>query len=109
MLGSVRFVLSGVCAVVHEQELNVLGVLDEEDLVTGGDHVLRLLVAAVSNLPSESSISIPSKMSIAMASYFATAQIAGVVCSSGKTDLWHSSLAREPSTDTTVDTLGLAP
>ena len=43
-------VLSGVCTVVHEQELNVLGVLDEEDLVARGDHVSRLLVAAVADL-----------------------------------------------------------
>lgn len=53
-------VLSGVCAVVHEEELDVLGVLDEEDLVAGGDHVSRLLVAAVADL-SQIPISIPFK------------------------------------------------
>jgi hypothetical protein len=35
---------------VHEKELNVLGVLDEESLVAGGHHVLSLLVATVADL-----------------------------------------------------------
>lgn len=43
-------ILSGVGAVVHEQELNVLGVVDEEGLVARRHHVLGLLVAAISNL-----------------------------------------------------------
>lgn len=43
-------VLSSVGAVVHEKELNVLGVLDEESLVAGGHHVLGLLVGAIADL-----------------------------------------------------------
>jgi hypothetical protein len=43
-------VLSSVGAVVHEQQLNVLGVVDEESLVAGGHHVLGLLVATVTDL-----------------------------------------------------------
>ena len=43
-------VLSGVCPVVHEKELNVAGVLDEECLVAGGHHVAGLLVATVTDL-----------------------------------------------------------
>jgi hypothetical protein len=35
---------------VHEQQLDVLGVLNEEDSVAGGDHVLCLFVAAVADL-----------------------------------------------------------
>lgn len=37
-------VLSSEGAVVHEEELNVLGVVDEESLVAGGHHVAGLLV-----------------------------------------------------------------
>lgn len=43
-------ILSGVGAVVHEQKLNVPGVVDEEGLVARGHHVLGLLVGAVSDL-----------------------------------------------------------
>lgn len=35
---------------MHEKQLNVLGVLDEEGLVTRGHHVAGLLVAAVADL-----------------------------------------------------------
>jgi hypothetical protein len=35
---------------VHEQKLNVLGVVDEESLVAGGHHVLGLLVGTVADL-----------------------------------------------------------
>jgi hypothetical protein len=35
---------------VHEQELNVLGVVDKESLVAGGHHVAGLLVATITNL-----------------------------------------------------------
>lgn len=43
-------ILSGICAVVHEEELDVLGVLDEEDLVAGWGQVSGLLVAAITDL-----------------------------------------------------------
>jgi len=43
-------VLSSVGAVVHQEELNVLGVVDEESLVAGGHHVTGLLVATVTDL-----------------------------------------------------------
>jgi hypothetical protein len=35
---------------VHQEELNVLGVVDEESLVAGGHHVTGLLVGAVADL-----------------------------------------------------------
>jgi hypothetical protein len=34
---------------VHEKELNVLGVVDEESLVAGGHHVAGLLVGTVTD------------------------------------------------------------
>ena len=39
-----RNVLCGVGSVVHEQELNIIDVADEESLVAGGGHVASLLV-----------------------------------------------------------------
>ena len=42
--------LSGVGLVVHEEEVKVAGVVDEEDLVAGWGQVLGLLVAAIANL-----------------------------------------------------------
>lgn len=43
-------VLGGVAAVVHQEELNVLGVADEERLVAGGHHVPGLSVGAEADL-----------------------------------------------------------
>ena len=43
-------ILSGVGAVVHEEELNVLGVVDEESLVTRRHQVAGLLVATITDL-----------------------------------------------------------
>ena len=51
-------ILSGVGTVVHEQKLNVPGVVDEEGLVARGHHVLGLLVGTVSDLSITSHISI---------------------------------------------------
>lgn len=45
-----RDILSGVGLVVHEQELNIVGVADEERLVAGGHHVTGLLVGTETNL-----------------------------------------------------------
>ena len=46
--------LGGVGLVVHEEEVEVTGVVDEESLVAGGHHVAGLLVAAVANLSENS-------------------------------------------------------
>lgn len=43
-------VLSGVGAVVHEEEVEVLDVVDEEGLVARRHHVASLLVGAVADL-----------------------------------------------------------
>lgn len=43
-------VLGGVGAVVHEEQLKVLDVADEESLVAGGHHVAGLLVGTVADL-----------------------------------------------------------
>lgn len=43
-------VLSGESLVVHQEELDVTDVADEESLVAGGHHVAGLLVGTVSDL-----------------------------------------------------------
>jgi hypothetical protein len=43
-------VLGGEGAVVHEQQLNILDVADQESLVAGRHHVASLLVGAIANL-----------------------------------------------------------
>ena len=43
-------VLSGVGLVVHQEEVDVARVLDEEGLVARGHHVARLLVGAIADL-----------------------------------------------------------
>lgn len=43
-------VLSGVGPVVHEEELDIVDVVDEESLVARGHHVLGLLVGAIADL-----------------------------------------------------------
>lgn len=45
-----RNALCGIGLVVHEEELNVLDVADEEGLMAGGHHVLGLLVGAIADL-----------------------------------------------------------
>jgi hypothetical protein len=43
-------VLGGVCAVVHEEEVNFADVVDEESLMAGWHHMAGLLVGAVTDL-----------------------------------------------------------
>jgi hypothetical protein len=47
-------ILCGVDLVVHEEEVNVTGVVNEESLVTGGHHVAGLLVRSETNLQTRS-------------------------------------------------------
>ena len=49
-------ILGSVGAVVHQEELDILGVVDEESLVAGGHHVTGLLVGAVTDLISNASV-----------------------------------------------------
>ena len=46
-------ILCGVGLVVHEKELNLAGVVDEEDLVAGWGHVLGLLVGTIADLNAD--------------------------------------------------------
>ena len=76
---------------MHEQKLNVLGVVDEEGLVAGGHHVAGLLVGTVTDLMYTLAVSIAVRM-IGRVSYGG-----------------HGNLALETTADSIVNTLGLAP
>jgi hypothetical protein len=98
-------ILSGVCPVVHEKELNVLGVLDEECLVAGGHHVAGLLVATVTDLYPETIIYQHLSRRAVVDGVWCRRKYVGVP----NPYLGHSSLSTEASADTVVDTLRLAP
>lgn len=121
--------LGSVGAVVHEQEVEVAGVVDEEGLVAGGHHVAGLLVAAVADLCDVSRqysylqtptapCEIPSIFITAPLSMFAkssrslhpTSQSfrSSLPCI-GSTHLRHSSLTLEPSPDPVVNAMRLPP
>ena len=116
-------VLSGVCAVVHEEKVDVVRVLDEESLVAGGHQVARLLVGAVADLKFPSRIcqsNCPQRIPISrcVSSSPAVASIKAretpsceVLRQYLKRDAyrWHSSLTLKPPSDAVVDTLGLPP
>ena len=100
-------VLGSECAVVHQEQVNIAGVLDEERLVTGRHHVAGLLVGAVSNLKihpiprqrlfhhhchDHQQINCPHRQKQAGLSYRG-----------------HGSLSLKTSPHTVVDTLGLPP
>ena len=101
-----RNALSSVSPVVHEEEINVLGVVNEESLVAGGHHVLGLLVAAVTDLSNVLAFAhchyIPND-STRYDSKFDVDQ-AGSWTYGG-----HGDVRLEASADTVVDTLRLAP
>ena len=89
-------ILGSERAVVHQEQFNIVGVLDEERLVARRHHVAGLLVGTVSNLN-------PSKYS---------SIVAPTPTPRNKTGLpyrGHGSLSLEPSPHTVIDTLGLPP
>lgn len=49
--------LGSVGAVVHEEEVDVFGVVNEEGFVTGGHHVAGFLVGAKADLKSRQNVS----------------------------------------------------
>lgn len=112
-------VLSGVGLVVHEEEIQVAGVVDEESLVAGRHHVAGLDVATVADLCSQSLLALfslllplfsqgPMSRSFSSMSQIHFADPSFSIARS-PTHLWHSGLALEASADTVVDSLGLSP
>lgn len=108
--------LCGEGLVVHEEEVDITGVVDKEGLVAGGHHVAGLLVGTIANLY----VSLESVLVLAVGSgraigakkfifedrSFRTPRIELVLT---QTYRWHGNLALEPSSDTVVNTLGLSP
>ena len=44
-----------ICSVVHEEEVDLFGVVNQESLVAGGNHMASLLVGAETNLSEKPS------------------------------------------------------
>lgn len=87
-------VLGSVGSVVHQQQLEVLDVVDEESLVAGGGQEASLLVGSVANLYFIHQHSCPSRcLSLLLE----------------MTYLGHADGAPEASADTAIDTLRLPP
>jgi hypothetical protein len=84
-----------VGSVVHQQQLKVLDVVDEESLVAGGGQETGLLVGAVADLNNSSHIS------ALLLVIFSSRQ--------SSTYLGHTDGTAETSADTAIDTLGLSP
>ena len=111
-------ILSGVGLVVHEEKVQVAGVVDEESLVAGRHHVAGLDVATVADLYAERSLAFCSPCPAFSVLVVAIARpylrpSSNVLFSPFSacflTHLWHSGLALESSADTVVDTLWLSP
>ena len=97
---------------MHQEEVNIADVVDEESLVAGGHHVAGFLVRSETNLIIQSALS--SILQIRRSwqnQYFAfqleiDAAMASIVL---PTYRWHNHLALETSSDTIVNTLRLSP
>ena len=100
--------LCGVGLVVHEEEFEITGVVDQESLVAGWHHVACLSVRAVTDLEAKKPVSLPftsfpqgphiSHLLLPFDSHLLSSAY-----------LWHSSLTLESSPDSVVDTLRLSP
>jgi hypothetical protein len=93
---------------VHEEELDITDVVDEESLVAGWHHVAGLLVGTETDLfkASSSAVVLDAKF------FYQESQLLvcdlqrfGFVC----TYRWHHHLSLEASADSVVDTLWLSP
>lgn len=84
-------------SVVHQQQLKVLDVVDEESLVAGGGQETGLLVGAVADLNKFTS----HQHTLFLGQFFLSRQ--------STTYLGHTDGTAEASADTAIDTLGLSP
>lgn len=105
------YVLGGVGPVVHQEELNVVDVADDEGPVARGHHELGLLVGTVADLrealaPLPNRANLPSQARLSGKSRQAGARRDSI---RGLTYRGHGQVALEPPSDARVDTLGLPP
>lgn len=103
-------VLGGEGLVVHEEEVDIAGVVDDESLVAAGHQVAGLLVGSVTDLRNPSA-KVPKHTT---APRWDNSRNCESPCfrgahRSGRSYLGHSSLALEPPSDAVVDTLRLPP
>lgn len=94
-------ILGSVGAVVHQEELNVLGVVDEESLVAGGHHVAGLLVGAITDLGPRIDRSIIEFTGEKSNPDLDLKKVMGRIV--------HANNTLETATDAVINTLGLAP
>jgi hypothetical protein len=96
---------------VHEEEVDISGVVDEESLVAGGHHVASLPVRSKANLNILSALILDyaqnSTVTSKVTSYSPSEATQNWVANT--TYRWHNHLTLESSSDTVVDTLGLSP
>lgn len=98
--------LGRISLVVHEEEIQVADVVDQESLVTRRHHVASLPVATVSDLsPRLSSVWLSSSPHV----YAFPMSFRIIPPSQKSTHLGHSGLTLEASADTVVDSLWLSP
>jgi hypothetical protein len=86
---------------VHEEEVDIADVVDEEGLVAGWHHVAGLLVGSETNLSRA--------MSALSLYYYANCLAKQSAVDGLQTYRWHNHLALKASADTVVDTLWLSP
>lgn len=113
---SQRYSLSSVGAVVHEEEVQVADVVDEESLVAGRHHVASLAVVTVTNLYSQHPSALIPGFHLPAVLLYPPDALVPPSCShllstlpASSTHLWHGSLTLETSADSVVDTLWLPP
>lgn len=106
---------------MHEEEVDIGGVVDEEGFMAGGHHMASFLVRTIADLDCESKVSPYSPRSseppmvcrlhlqvfLERSVCFLLPSLSGA--QRDRTYRWHSSLSLEPSSDTIVDALWLPP
>lgn len=90
---------------MHEEKLDVLEVADKESLVAGGGQELGLLVGTIADLKSKSLATCPTSKHADHQRIFELSGSRSRVC----TYLGHGNGTAESSSDSGIDTLGLAP
>jgi len=97
---------------VHEEEINVAGVVNEESLVAGGHHVACLLVGSETNLTYHQRLSwLCPKVIMSPELYLPWYPSEAIIPlgSLHPTYRWHNHLTLKSSTDAIIDTLWLSP
>lgn len=95
--------LGGICLVVHEEHINIRGVLDKECFVAGRHHVLSLAIGSVSDLIFRDRF--PVRIPFPYSPKFNSTPY----CRLDESYRRHGSLSLKPPPDPVVNTLRLPP